>query len=101
MEKIRLMTVNIRGLGNATAQADLADMITSADHADVVVLTETQRSKKPMFRPELHKQYTTLHSMTTTGNAGVTILLNKHFTAIDAVVTHSIPHTCHGYILHC
>ncbi len=62
------MTVNIRGLGNATAQADLADMITSADHPDVVVLTETKRSKKPMLRPELHKRYTTLHSMTTTGN---------------------------------
>jgi exonuclease III len=100
MAKIRLMTVNIRGLGNATAQAVLAD-IASADHPEVVVLTETKRSRKPALRPELHKRYTTFHSMTAKGNAGVTILLNKHFTTIDAVTPHNIPHTCQGYILHC
>jgi exonuclease III len=49
------MTVNIRGLGNATAQADLADMITAAGNPDVVVLTETKRRKKPALRPDIHK----------------------------------------------
>jgi exonuclease III len=95
------MTVNIRGLGNATAQADLADMITAAGNPDVVVLTETKRRKKPALRPDIHKRYTTIHSMTATGNAGVTILLNHHFKTIDAVSLPDVPHTCRGYILHC
>ena len=92
MKRIRLMTVNIRGLGNATAQADLADMIATAGNPDIVVLTATKRHKTPALRPDIHKQYTAIHSMTATGNAGVTILLNHHFKTIDAVTLPDIPH---------
>ncbi len=94
------MTMNIRSQANATAQADPVDAIAESHHPDIVVVTETKRYKRPDLKQELHRRDTAHHSMTSTGNAGVTVLLNRHFTTIDAVTLHPVPHACQGYILH-
>jgi exonuclease III len=90
--------INIRG--STYAATDIQCILHDSDEPDVLVLTETKRRKPQFMRRDIGMRYTTYHSTTSSGNAGVMMLLHRKYAKVGAAAQQAVPKECRGYILH-
>jgi hypothetical protein len=64
----------------------------------VVVLTETKRSSKMQLPKALHKSYCIYESRRQEAAAGVAVLVQRHWCAVDAAHPVPVPTECRGYL---
>jgi endonuclease/exonuclease/phosphatase family metal-dependent hydrolase len=95
-----MATINVRGWNSYSSRRDVDDMIDSWSDPDVVVLTETKRSRQMQLPRAMHKQYCAFESRRADRSAGVAVLIKRQWCAVDAAHHVPAPKHCRGYVVH-